>query len=173
MKSKLNLQLQFIDRMGIVADVTAVLVDYDHNIVSMTVQTKGKYAFVYLQTVHDQSQVDEDPFFARLKNISGWRNTKVISTLPQATKDRSYKVVLDSVSDGIISMDEQGDITTINQIAREIFSAGHDSDLIGKNIHELGLPDTDLQDCIKKKTIIRNTKNITTEKRTVPVFLML
>ena len=164
MKSKLYLQLQFIDRIGIVADVTAVLVDYDHNIVTMTVQIKGKYAFVYLETEHDRSQVDKDSFFARLKNISGWRNTKVISTLPQATKDRGYKVVLDSVSDGIISMDDQGNITTINQIAREIFSTGRDADLIGKNIHVLGLPDTDLQECIKRKTIIRNTKNITTEK---------
>ena len=88
MKSKLYLQLQFIDRIGIVADVTAVLVDYDHNIVTMTVQIKGKYAFVYLETEHDRSQVDKYSFFARLNNISGCRNTKVISTLPHATKDR-------------------------------------------------------------------------------------
>ena len=63
MKSKLYLQLQFIDRIGIVADLTAVLVEYDHNILSMSVQTKGKYAFVYLETEHDGMQVDEAPFF--------------------------------------------------------------------------------------------------------------
>jgi PAS domain S-box-containing protein len=164
MTSNLKLQVQFIDRVGIVADVTTVLVESDQNIVSMTVQTKGKYAFVYLETEYDRSQLDQDSFFARLKKISGWRKTKIFSTLPQAKRERGYKVVLDSVSDGIISIDEEGVVTTINQIAKEIFSTGHVDDLVGKNVDELDFLDTDLQDCIKSKTIIRNTKNITTEK---------
>ena len=105
MKSNLKLQSQFIDRVGIVADVTAVLLDYDQNIVSMTVQTKGKYADVFLETEYDRSQLDQDSLFARLKKISGWRKTKMINTLPRAKRERGYKVVLDSVSDGIISID--------------------------------------------------------------------
>jgi transcriptional regulator of aroF, aroG, tyrA and aromatic amino acid transport len=164
MKSNLKLQLRFIDRMGIVSDVTAVLVDHDQNIVSMAVQVKGKFAVVYLETGNDPSHFDQESFFEGLKKISGWRETKTIYTLPQAKRERGYRFVLDSVSDGIISIDEDGVVTTINQIAREILSAGDAFDLVGKNIDELGLPDTDLQDCIKSKTIIRNTKNITTEK---------
>ncbi len=164
MTSNLKLQLQFIDRIGIVADMTAVLLDYDQNIVSMTVQTKGKYAVVYVEIECDRSQLDQESLFERLKKISGWRKTKIINTLPEAKRERGYKVVLDSVSDGIISIDEDGAVTTINQIAKEIFGTGHAFDLVGKNINELVLPDTDLQDCIKSKTIIRNTKNITTEK---------
>ena len=49
--------------------------------------------------------------------------------------------MLDSVSDGIISIDEEGVVTTINQIAKEIFSTGHVDDLVGKNIDELDLPE--------------------------------
>jgi len=144
--------------------VTVVLLDYDQNIVSMTVETKGKFAIVYVDTECDRSQFDQNSLFARLKKISGWRKTKIINTLPEAKRERGYKVVLDSVSDGIISIDEDGVVTTINQIAREIFGTGQAIDLVGKNIDELDLPDTELQDCIKSKTIIRNTKNFTTEK---------
>ena len=68
MTSNLKLQLQFIDRIGIVADMTAVLLDYDQNIVSMTVQTKGKYAVVYVEIECDRSQLDQDSLFERLKN---------------------------------------------------------------------------------------------------------
>ena len=164
MASNLKLKLQFIDRVGLVADVTKVLLDYDQNIVSMTVQTKSKFAVIYVETECDRLQLDQDAMKARLKKISGWRKTKIIHTLPEAKRERGYQVVLDSVSDGIVSIDEDGVVTTINQIAKEIFGTGHTFDLVGKKIDELGLPDTDLQDCINSKTIIRNTKNITTEK---------
>jgi transcriptional regulator of aroF, aroG, tyrA and aromatic amino acid transport len=164
MKSNLKLQLLLIDRVGIVADVTAILVDHGLNILAMEVQVKGKFKFVYLETEYESPQFDKESFFARLKQISGWRETRIIHNLPQAKRERGYKVVLDSVSDGIISIDEDGVLTTINRVAKEILGIGNAAEVVGKNIKELGFPDTDLQDSIKSKTIIRNTKNITTEK---------
>ena len=164
MKSNLKLQLSFIDRVGIVADVTAVLVDHSQNILSMSVDVKGKFTFVYLETEGDHSQFDQKLCFTELEQISGWRETKIVSNLPQAKRERGYKVVLDSVSDGIVSIGENGTLTTINRIAREILGIDDTVKVVGKNIKELGLPDTDLQDCIKNKTIIRKTKNIITGK---------
>ena len=164
MKSNLKLKLLLIDRVGIVADVTTILVDYGLNILSMEVQVEGKFTFVYLETENEDSQFNQELFFARLKQISGLREIRIINNLPQAKRERGYKVVLDSVSDGIISIDKDGALTTINRIAREFLGIDNTVEVIGKNIKELGLPDTDLQDCIKRKTIIRNTKNITTEK---------
>ena len=164
MKLNLKLQLLFIDRLGIIADVTTILVDHGLNILSMEVQVKGKFTFVYLETEYEHPQFDQELFFASLKKISGWRETRTIHNLPHEKRERGYKVVLDSVSDGIISIDEDGVLTTINQFAREILGIGNTVDVVGKNINEIGFPDTDLQKSIKSKTIIRNTKNITTEK---------
>jgi PAS domain S-box-containing protein len=164
MKSNLKLQLLLIDRVGIVADVTTILVAHGLNIRSMEVQVKGKFTFVYLETENEHPQFDQESFFARLKQISGWRETRIIHSLPHAKRERGYQFVLDSVSDGIISIDEDGVLTTINRVASEILGIGYAAEVIGKNINELGLSDADLQDSIQRKTIIRNTKNITTEK---------
>jgi len=164
MKSTLKLQLLLIDRVGIVADVTAILVDHDLNILSMEVQVKGKFTSIYLETETEHSPLDQESFFSKLKRISGWRETNIISHLPQASRERGYKVVLDSVSDGIISIDEDGVLTTINQVAREITGIGNAAEVVGRAVKEIGLSDTDLQECMKSKTIIRNTKNIITEK---------
>jgi len=164
MKSNQKFQLLFIDRLGIVADMTTILVDHGLNILSMEVQVKGKFTFVYLETEYEHSQFDQELFFASLKKISGWRETRIIHNLPHEKRERGYEVVLDSVSDGIISIDENGVLTTVNQFAKEILGIGNTVNVVGKNINELCFPDTDLQDSIKRKTIIRNTKNIITEK---------
>jgi len=164
MKTNLKLQLLFIDRLGIVSDVTTVLVAHGLNIISMEVQVKGKFAYIYLQTKYDTLQFKKDSFYENLKRISGWRKTRIIHNLPQEKRERGYKVVLDSVSDGIISIDEDGVLTTINQFAKEILGIEDSVDVVGKNINDIGFPDEDLQESIKSKTIIRNTRNITTEK---------
>jgi transcriptional regulator of aroF, aroG, tyrA and aromatic amino acid transport len=164
MKTNLKLQLIFIDRVAIVADVTGVLVKYGLNILSMELQVKGKFTYVYLETENNDTRFEQESFFKHLKQISGWRETRIIHNLPQAKRERGYKFVLDSVSDGIISIDENGVVTTINRIAKEIIGIGNTLEVVGKNIKELGFPDTDLHDCIRRKTIIRNTKNIITEK---------
>lgn len=164
MKSNLKLQLVLIDRVGIVADVTTILVEHGLNILAMEVQVKGKFTFIYLQTEYEQPPFDQELFFAKLKQISGWRETRIIHNLPHAKRERGYQFVLDSVSDGIISIDEDGVLTTINRVASEILGIGGAAEVVGKNIKELGLSDRDLQDSIQRNTIIRNTKNITTEK---------
>jgi len=164
MKSNFKLQLLLIDRVGIIADVTGILVDYGLNILSMEVQVEGKFKFVYLETENEHPQFDQESFFTRVEQISGWRETRIINNLPQEKRERGYKVVLDSVSDGIISVDKDGVLTTINLMARQIIGIGDDIEVVGKNFKELGLSDSDLKNCILSKTIIRNTKNITTEK---------
>ena len=81
MKSNLKLQLVLIDRVGIVADVTTILVEHGLNILSMEVQVKGKFAFIYLQTEYEQPPFDQELFFEKLKQISGWRETRIIDNL--------------------------------------------------------------------------------------------
>ena len=164
MQSNLKLQLALIDRLGIVADVAAIIVEHGLSIISMEVQVKGKLKYIYLEIGNDRSQFDPEAFFKHLKQISGWRETKRLHNLPQVKRESGYRVVLDSVSDGIISIDENGIVTTINRFAREIIGIDKNVKVIGKHIRELGFSDTDLQDCIRSKVIIRNTKNIITEK---------
>jgi len=86
MKSNQKFQLLFIDRLGIVSDVATILVDHGLNILSMEVQVKGKFVFVYLETEYEHLQFDQESFFASLKKISGWRETRSIYNMPHEKK---------------------------------------------------------------------------------------
>jgi transcriptional regulator of aroF, aroG, tyrA and aromatic amino acid transport len=164
MGPNLKLQLAFKERLGIVADVAAIIAQHGLNIISMEVQVKGEHTFVYLETGKQSSQFDRGLFFASIKKVPKWIETKVIHYLPQDKRGKGYKFVLDSVSDGIISIDENGAVTTINRIAKGILGFEDADRVIGKNINDLSLPDTDLFDCMEHKTIKRTNKKVITDK---------
>jgi PAS domain S-box-containing protein len=164
METNLKLQSIFLDRVGIVADVAAIIVANGLNIVSMEVQKKGRFAYVYLDVEKGGTDLDPHQVFARLGKIKNCVEVKKIQTLPQEKREEGYKVVLDSVSDGILSMDEEGRITTINRVAAEIMNCGGAEQVIGKNIRELAFPATGLLECLENKALEKVKRNVITSK---------
>ncbi len=60
--------------------------------------------------------------------------------MPHEERENQIRVVLDNVSDGVISIDTAGRITTINRIARKVFDCDH-REMIGKSVKNLNLAD--------------------------------
>jgi PAS domain S-box-containing protein len=164
MATNLKLQLIFLDRVGIVADVAAIIVANGLNIVSMEVQKKGRLAYVYLEAENGGAGLNPSQDFASLEKIQSCVEVKKIQTLPQEKREEGYKVVLDSVSDGILSLDEEGRITTINRVAAEIMNCGGSEEVIGRNIRELAFPATGLLECLENKALERVKRNVITPK---------
>ena len=72
----------------------------------------------------------------------------------EKARSKRYQSIINLASDGIISLDSNGNLTTINQKARQIFQAGP-GDLSGTSIRSL-IPSTNIRKALKKQTYIRD-----------------
>ncbi len=164
-QARLKLEIVFRDRLGIVADVASILAAKQLNIVSMEVQKKGNRAYVYLEVEHQVALENPEAVVVAVKQLSGCLSLAPVHTLPQEKREESYRVVLDSVSDGILSVDEKGVITTVNRVARKIL--GFDArQVVGTGLDKLELADNSLELCLKTgEEITRKVNSITTRGR--------
>ncbi|NOY14209.1 MAG: PAS domain-containing protein, partial [Deltaproteobacteria bacterium] len=156
MPSGIKLKLQVVDRVGAMAQIAALLADNDLNILSMEVEKSGPATFVYLELEAGTQSPDRQTIFSALKVIPNILSAAAISTMPQERREKRFQVVLDSISDGILSINEEGKLTTINRVARKILDC-REAELIGRNLRDLDLPDTSLLTCLDGRTY-RNIK---------------
>ena len=163
MQTQHKLKLVFTDRVGIVADVAAILAQQGLNIVSMEVQKQGHLAFVYVEAHADGGEQNHVEIFATLECIPNCLEFKEIHTLPQEKREEGYKVVLDSVSDGILSIDENAVVTTINRVACKIQDCAPEH-VIGQPIGSLRLPDPCLAEAFAEQCFRSEKKNTITNK---------
>lgn len=161
---ELNVKLQiiFTDRVGIVANVATVMAEQATSIVSMEVDVEEDKAIVYLEAgieePHEQEKLLND-----LRTISNLEKISVIQTLPQERREKRYQVVLDSISDGILAIDEEGRVTIINRVAQEILNCDPCT-VTGHTIREMNLTDTGILECLSGKTYLNVKKDLITEK---------
>ena len=163
MGSRLKLKLVFDDRLGIVADVAAIIAQKGLNIISMEVQKETDLAFTYLEADKTDGRIDTADLYASLEGLPDCRELKQIHTLPQEKREEGYKVVLDSVSDGILSVDENGIVTTINRVARNILGC-ENRGVVGEAIAPLMLPDTCLIEAQAQHCYRTEKRNVISDK---------
>jgi uncharacterized protein with ACT and thioredoxin-like domain len=65
----IKLELVFRDRVGVVADISAVIADHGINIVSMEVEQRDDRAHVFLEARKRDPIVNDDHLFAMLSDI--------------------------------------------------------------------------------------------------------
>ena len=157
----MKLNLLFNDRVGIIADISARIAQSGVNIVSMEVIHKNNQADVYLEAEHQNS--GEEDIRKILEGIPDLIQIRLLQTLPQEDRERRFRVVLDNISDGVISIDSDGCVTTINKVARDIFDL-HGPEVIGQPIRTLKLPDHAIVKCLDGKSFNSLKKHIITDK---------
>ena len=158
--SKLN--LLFLDRIGIVADISRRVADLSLNIVSMEVERKREMADVYLELDPLPQHVAGKDILATLSGLDGLQSIRFIKTMPNEKRQNTFHTVLDNVSDGIISIDAGGRITTINRLARTIYDC-HSRELIGQPLQETAIADASLLACLEGKTVSRLRRSVSTD----------
>lgn len=161
MSSNIKLKFQVVDRVGAMAQIAAALAGNDLNILAMEVEKLGSETFVYLDLEMGPHSPGQETIFAVLEAIPNILSAEAIRTMPQERREKRFKVVLDSVSDGILSINEEGELTTINRVAGKMLGLD-DEDLIGRNLRDLDLPDTSLLACLEGRTY-RNVKRSLTD----------
>ncbi len=157
----LKLELLFTDRKQIVEDITKVVSANDLNIISMEVVNQDKRTLIYLETKSSRFSPSNKIITRHLEKIPDLIEITQISSMPQEIREKRLKVVLDSISDGIISIDKFGYITTINRVARAMLGFNN-MDVLGKKLSSLPLEDLDLLDCLKNQTFENKKRNIIT-----------
>lgn len=163
MAANMKFQLHFIDRIGIVADIADVITAKRLNIVSMEVKKRGPAVDIFIEFVAGLHSTDEIEIYEALGNIPDLVDVRPIKTLPLERREKRFQVVLDNISDGIISIDENGKVTTINKVAQKILGSGQ-KEIVGRSIERLNLPDRSLLECLSRKTARNVKKSIITAK---------
>ncbi|MCF6180245.1 MAG: PAS domain S-box protein, partial [Geopsychrobacter sp.] len=156
MPSNIKLKLQVVDRVGAMAQIAMALADHDLNIIAMEVETSAASTCVFLDLGTSGESPDPQTVLAILQAIPNIHSVATIRTLPQERREKRFQVVLDSISDGILSINEEGELTTINRVARRMLGYQQEN-LTGRDLTELNLADTSLLDCLNGKSY-RNVK---------------
>jgi transcriptional regulator of aroF, aroG, tyrA and aromatic amino acid transport len=162
---RLNVKLELIfrDRIGIVADISAVIAEFGLNIVLMEVERREDRAHVHVETENGTQIPGREDMLKIFGKIPDIVDIRFIDTLPQEERENRFRVVLDNISDGVISIGRDGDVTTINKMAMEAL-AFNDGDVVGRNIKTLSLPDYRILDCLEGKTFNNVKKNLITPR---------
>lgn len=159
----IKLKLHFTDRVGIVADVSALLASRDLSIVAMEVERKQDIADVYLELEHGEQTQNQEEIFEMLASVPDLREIRFIETLPQEEHIQRSRVVLDNISEGVFSIDNDGKITTINKVARKMLNCEHRK-VIGQDVQTLDLPDDTILECLKGRTFDNVKQTLITKK---------
>jgi len=159
----LKLKLLFTDRKQIVEDITKVISRNDLNIISMEVENSDRQTQVYMETRSSPLSPCSGKIIENLRQIPDLVAISRINSMPLEIREKRLKVVLDSISDGIISIDQNQYITFINQVAKQMY--GWDLPrLTGKKITDLPMENRDLLDCLKGRAFHNKKRNIITPK---------
>lgn len=157
----LKLELIFKDRVGIVADISSLIAKQGGNILSMEVIRLEDRAHVFLETEEEERATWSEEIIETLTNIADLIQIRLIDTLPNEERENRIRVVLDNISDGVISIDRKGKITTINRVARQALGCG-DSGVVGSSMKDFNLPDFQILECLEGKKFSNVKKDLTT-----------
>jgi transcriptional regulator of aroF, aroG, tyrA and aromatic amino acid transport len=159
--SNQKLMLRFRDRVGIVADISALIAKLGMNIVAMEVQRRHDEAHVYLEIENARDRGGRERLRASLERVADLKRIRAVANLPQEERENRIRVVLDNISDGVFAIDRDGRITTINRVACEALGC-RSADVVGRPLQEIGLPDDALLDCLQGKTFSNIKQNFIT-----------
>ena len=150
MKSRVKLNLLFKDRVGIVADISALIAKKNLSIVSMEVGQEADNADMYLEIENGMDTIAREEILKILSRVDSLLAIKFIDTLPQEMREDRFQVVLDNIRDGVISID---------------------TDVIGKDVKDLSLPGFAILECLRGKQYTNVKQDLITERGRFQYFI--
>jgi len=162
MQPHLKINMLFKDRIGIVADISRLINKRNLNIYSMEVAIHEDNADIFFEIENDV-RISREEILKLLGTIDGLIAIRFLETLPQEERENRFRVVLDNIRDGVVSIDTEGKITTINSVAKWVLGCEYE-DVIGKDVKELSLPDFAILQCLRGERYTNVKKDLITER---------
>jgi transcriptional regulator of aroF, aroG, tyrA and aromatic amino acid transport len=159
-----KIRLCFKDRIGIVADISNLIAANHINIVSMEVVRMSDEAHVYMEVEGTGHLGDPRKVIDILNQIEDLQEVSSIDTLPQQEREDRFRVVLDNISDGVVSIDREGKVTTINEVASRVYMCSPD-EIIGNSIKSIDLPQYAILKCLDGSSLKNVKQNLITPRR--------
>jgi PAS domain S-box-containing protein len=119
------------DRIGLVYDISQVFAQMHINIVHLEVMPD----IMHLE-ISSEADIDQEVLFSRLKAVKGVMACKNIDLLPSEKTNRQLTAVLDAINEGVMAINSEGEVTTVNPMVEKIFNRDKDR-LFGEKITSL------------------------------------
>lgn len=129
---ELVLEIGFHDRIGLGYEIFSLLKSKNINLLGMEAKASEKMIIKFNGFPSDVL----DELIQQLKEIEGIHSVAFKDLMPYEQRERQLKTILNSVSEGIIAVNQEGRITHINEMAKIIFQLS-DENVIGTFAHEL------------------------------------
>lgn len=138
------IQIDFIDRLGLGYEILEVFKNRKINMLSMEAKA-NKAIMIKFESVSGgylQELIND------LKQIEGIINISLKDQMPCEQREHELTTILNSVSEGIIAVNKDGQITHINEMASKICHSTK-NELVGKNIAEVLSPEIPMLQTIR------------------------
>jgi len=139
-----RLWISFEDRVGFVFDISRVIFAWRLNIVSIEITRAGSL-YVNIEKIDVRELVG---LISELNAIPGVLEICRVPLMPSEEREKKLQAILDTVSEGILAVDAEGSITSINPVAEDIFRYTA-AELLGKNIAEVLSKEIPILRCLK------------------------
>jgi TyrR family helix-turn-helix protein/PAS domain S-box-containing protein len=110
------LQIGFNDRIGLGYEILSLLKEKNINLLAMEAKAGEQMVIKF----HCDSDLRLQQIMADLKGINGIHSVQVKELMPYEKREHQLTTILNSVNEGIIAINENGVLTHINEMARNI-----------------------------------------------------
>jgi transcriptional regulator of aroF, aroG, tyrA and aromatic amino acid transport len=168
MATNLKLKLLFNDRAGVLAGLASLMAGEQFNISALDVERDGGKATLCLEA--EGSEKGRQRLLEAIAALPDLLDIAVIQTLPHEKREKRMQILLDSVSDGILFIDEEGCIVLMNSVAHQVLGTTPELSL-GRRITDLQLPDYTVLESLSGKSLRNVKKDIITKTGRLQFFV--
>lgn len=141
-------KLLFKDRIGIVFDITKLMLEHKLNIISMEVEQKDGFAQTSVE-IEGGHNLDTEQMLSLFSTLPGIDSQTELKRLPQEKREKWFRTLFDGMSEGIVSVNSRGIINTANSVACRILNTPYES-LVNTYVGEITPKDNLLMECMEK-----------------------
>jgi len=168
MTTNLKLRLLFNDRAGVLASLASIMAGERFNISALDVEREEGQATLFLEAEGEES--GRHRLVQAIEALPDLVEASVIQTMPHEKREKRMQILLDSVSDGILFIDEEGRIVLMNSVAHQVLGIAPELTL-GRRITDLQLPDYTILECLSGQSFVNVKKDIITKTGRLQFFV--
>ena len=153
-------KLLFKDRIGIVFDITQLILKHQMNIICMEVEQKDGYAHISVE-INGNENLSTEETLDLFSTLPGIESQTTLKRLPQEKREKWFRTLFDGMSEGIVSINSKGIVNTANSVACRILNTSYEN-LVNTYIGEITPKNNLLLECMQKRIPVSRRKSALT-----------